>query len=80
MANHQSSISTHYCAALFPITCVLFQTLLAEYAYVLNENIGLLYTITDVHDLHLWMVSHLDAHPLFERLSQVGTLMTLNVK
>jgi hypothetical protein len=26
------------------------------------------YTITDVHDLHVWMVGHLDAHPLFERI------------
>ena len=29
---------------------------------------GLLYTVTDVHDLHLWMVKHLDEHPLFERV------------
>jgi tRNA (guanine-N7-)-methyltransferase len=48
---------------------ILLQTLLAEYAYVLKENVGLIYTITDVHDLHEWMVSHLEAHPLFERLS-----------
>ena len=44
--------------------------MLAEYAYVLKENVGLIYTITDVHDLHEWMTSHLEAHPLFERLSQ----------
>lgn len=50
---------------------IINQTLLAEYAYVLKENVGLIYTITDVHDLHLWMVSHLEAHPLFERLSEV---------
>ena len=36
---------------------------------MLKENVGLIYTITDVHDLHEWMVSHLEAHPLFERLS-----------
>ncbi len=44
--------------------------MLAEYAYVLKENVGLIYTITDVLDLHEWMVSHLQAHPLFQRLSQ----------
>ncbi|QQP54178.1 tRNA (guanine-N(7)-)-methyltransferase [Caligus rogercresseyi] len=49
---------------------IINPTLLAEYAYVLREGAGLLYTITDVHDLHLWMVSHLEAHPLFQRLSQ----------
>lgn len=42
-------------------------TLLAEYAYVLREG-GIIYTITDVHDLHLWMVKHLSAHPLFQRI------------
>ena len=41
---------------------------LAEFAYIIREG-GLLYTITDVHDLHLWMVKHLDEHPLFERLT-----------
>ncbi len=30
---------------------------------------GILYTITDVVDLHLWMAGHLDAHPLFQRLT-----------
>lgn len=36
----------------------------------MKENVGLIYTITDVHDLHLWMVSHLEEHPLFERLNE----------
>jgi tRNA (guanine-N7-)-methyltransferase len=40
-------------------------TLLAEYAYVLRPN-GILYTVTDVKDLHEWMVHHLHLHPLFE--------------
>ena len=31
---------------------------------------GLIYTITDVKDLHEWMVLHLQEHPLFERLTQ----------
>lgn len=30
---------------------------------------GLIYTITDVQDLHDWMVSHIEKHPLFERLT-----------
>eukprot|EP00042_Codosiga_hollandica_P045045 m.452141 g.452141 ORF g.452141 m.452141 type:complete len:110 (-) comp56925_c0_seq10:1032-1361(-) len=30
---------------------------------------GILYTITDVVDLHVWMASHLDKHPLFQRLT-----------
>ncbi|WVQ78175.1 tRNA (guanine-N(7)-)-methyltransferase [Cryptococcus sp. DSM 104549] len=38
--------------------------LLAEYAYVLRPG-GILYTVTDVKDLHEWMASHLHAHPLF---------------
>ncbi|XP_040567031.1 tRNA (guanine-N(7)-)-methyltransferase [Lepeophtheirus salmonis] len=49
---------------------IINPTLLAEYAYVLKEGEGLIYTITDVHDLHLWMVSHLESHPLFHRLTQ----------
>lgn len=30
---------------------------------------GLVYTITDVEDLHQWMVTHLQGHRLFERLT-----------
>lgn len=44
-------------------------TLLAEYAYVLRPG-GLLYTITDVPDLHTWMTSHLAPFPLFKRLTE----------
>ena len=46
---------------------IVTTTLLSEYAYVLRDG-GIIYTITDVEDLHHWMVEHLDAHPLFERL------------
>ncbi|RCK62889.1 tRNA (guanine-N(7)-)-methyltransferase [Candida viswanathii] len=46
---------------------IITNTLLSEYAYVLKEG-GIVYTITDVEDLHNWMVKHLDEHPLFERL------------
>lgn len=42
--------------------------LLSEYAYVLRVG-GIIYTITDVKDLHEWMVTHLEQHPLFERIS-----------
>ncbi|CCG24044.1 Trm8 protein [Candida orthopsilosis Co 90-125] len=48
---------------------IITNTLLSEYAYVLKEG-GVIYTITDVEDLHNWMVQHLDQHPLFERLSK----------
>ncbi|KAJ1677095.1 tRNA (guanine-N(7)-)-methyltransferase (tRNA(m7G46)-methyltransferase), partial [Spiromyces aspiralis] len=37
------------------------------YAYALRVG-GIVYTITDVKDLHDWMVKHLDDHPLFERI------------
>lgn len=47
---------------------IISQTLLSEYAYVLRPG-GLLYTVTDVKDLHDWMVSHLEAHPNFDRIS-----------
>ncbi|CAG8434728.1 2224_t:CDS:2 [Funneliformis mosseae] len=43
--------------------------LLSEYAYVLRVG-GIIYTITDVKDLHEWMVKHLEEHPLFERISE----------
>lgn len=48
---------------------IVSTTLNAEYAYVLRPG-GIVYTITDVEDLHDWMVEHLDAHPLFERVSE----------
>lgn len=48
---------------------IITNTLLAEYAYVLKEG-GIIYTITDVEDLHNWMVKHLEEHPMFERLSK----------
>ncbi|EEP80965.1 hypothetical protein UREG_05807 [Uncinocarpus reesii 1704] len=38
---------------------IVSTTLNAEYAYVLRPG-GKLYTITDVEDLHLWMVSHFE--------------------
>ncbi|KAI1177960.1 putative methyltransferase-domain-containing protein [Nemania sp. FL0916] len=47
---------------------IVSTTLNSEYAYVLRPG-GIVYTITDVEDLHHWMVRHLDAHPSFERIS-----------
>ncbi|KAF8072121.1 putative methyltransferase [Lyophyllum atratum] len=44
---------------------IISPTLLAEYAYALRPG-GIVYTITDVKDLHEWMRSHLEAFPLFE--------------
>ncbi|KUI52995.1 tRNA (guanine-N(7)-)-methyltransferase [Cytospora mali] len=41
----------------------------SEYAFVMRPG-GIVYTITDVKDLHEWMVSHLEAHPSFERVSE----------
>ncbi|KAJ3275462.1 hypothetical protein HDV01_000289 [Terramyces sp. JEL0728] len=48
---------------------IVTSTLLAEYAYVLRVG-GIVYCVTDVRDLHEWMVKHLDEHPLFRRLEQ----------
>ena len=48
---------------------IVSPTLNAEYAYVLRPG-GVLYTITDVRDLHEWMVGHLGAHPSFERVPE----------
>ncbi|CAC5370299.1 trmB [Mytilus coruscus] len=46
---------------------IISQTLSAEYAYVIAVG-GIVYTITDVKDLHDWMVSHFDEFPLFEKI------------
>ncbi|XP_012587728.1 PREDICTED: tRNA (guanine-N(7)-)-methyltransferase [Condylura cristata] len=46
---------------------IISPTLLAEYAYVLRVG-GLVYTITDVRELHDWMCTHFEGHPLFERV------------
>lgn len=48
---------------------IISPTLLAEYAYVLRPG-GIVYTVTDVHDLHEWMRSHLESFPLFEPVSE----------
>ncbi|GLH10471.1 tRNA (guanine(46)-N(7))-methyltransferase [Gryllus bimaculatus] len=48
---------------------IINNTLLAEYAYVLAEQ-GIVYTITDVKDLHDWMVKHFSEHPLFSQIEE----------
>ena len=48
---------------------IISPTLLAEYAYVLRPG-GVVYTITDVRDLHEWMVKHFEDFPLFEAVSE----------
>lgn len=47
---------------------IINQGLLSEYAFALRPG-GLVYTITDVVDMHHWMVDALEKHPLFERVS-----------
>lgn len=47
---------------------IINQGLLSEYAYVLSKG-ALVYTITDVEDLHNWFVKHFQEHPLYERVS-----------
>jgi tRNA (guanine-N7-)-methyltransferase len=46
---------------------IVSSTLHAEYAYALAPG-GKVYTITDVEDLHEWMVERFEAHPSFERV------------
>ncbi|XP_039263228.2 tRNA (guanine-N(7)-)-methyltransferase-like [Styela clava] len=48
---------------------IISPTLLAEYAYVLDVG-GKVYTITDVEEVHDWMVQHFTQHPLFERVGE----------
>lgn len=48
---------------------IISPTLLAEYAYVLKPG-GIVYTITDVKDLHEWMKAHLTAFPLFQPVDE----------
>ncbi|KAF2767969.1 putative methyltransferase [Teratosphaeria nubilosa] len=48
---------------------IVSSTLNSEYAYVLRPG-GKVYTITDVEDLHLWMVGHFQGHASFERVGE----------
>lgn len=46
---------------------IINQALLTEYSYVLRPG-GFIYTITDVKDLHEWIVKHMEEHALYERV------------
>ncbi|KAF2131308.1 hypothetical protein P153DRAFT_364911 [Dothidotthia symphoricarpi CBS 119687] len=48
---------------------IVSYTLNSEYAYVLRPG-GVVYTITDVQDLHEWMKEHFEKHPSFERVER----------
>ncbi|KAL8969778.1 MAG: hypothetical protein Q9183_001831 [Haloplaca sp. 2 TL-2023] len=48
---------------------IVSTTLNSEYAFVMKPR-GLVYTITDVEDLHKWMVLHFEEHPSFERMGK----------
>jgi tRNA (guanine-N7-)-methyltransferase len=48
---------------------IVHTTRLSEYAHLMVPG-GLLYTITDVEDLAVWMAEHCAAHPLFERVPE----------
>lgn len=45
---------------------IVSEGLLAEYAHVLQVG-GLVYTVSDVKEVHEWMVSHFSSFPLFEK-------------
>ncbi|MCJ1401143.1 tRNA (guanine-N(7)-)-methyltransferase (tRNA(m7G46)-methyltransferase) [Xylographa trunciseda] len=47
---------------------IVSSTLNSEYAFVMKPG-GWIYTITDVEDLHKWMVEHLEGHQSFERVN-----------
>ncbi|KAL8712333.1 MAG: hypothetical protein Q9220_003484 [cf. Caloplaca sp. 1 TL-2023] len=48
---------------------IVSSTLNSEYAFVMKPG-GIVYTITDVEDLHKWMVRFFEEHPSFERLTK----------
>ncbi|CAL8339411.1 unnamed protein product [Merluccius merluccius] len=48
---------------------IISPTLLAEYAYALRVG-GLVYTNTDVEEVHVWIVKHFTDHPLFTRVAE----------
>ncbi|OQV11974.1 tRNA (guanine-N(7)-)-methyltransferase [Hypsibius exemplaris] len=47
---------------------IVSPTLISEYAFALREG-GIVYTITDVEEVHIWMAKHFQEHRLFRRLS-----------
>ena len=49
---------------------IVSAALASEYAYILRPGTGKMYTVTDVEDLHAWIVQHVTEHPSFERMDQ----------
>eukprot|EP00922_Rhytidocystis_sp_ex-Travisia-forbesii_P073020 GHVS01108838.1.p1 GENE.GHVS01108838.1~~GHVS01108838.1.p1 ORF type:complete len:356 (+),score=61.35 GHVS01108838.1:69-1136(+) len=49
---------------------IINRGLLSMYAFVLTVG-GRLYTVTDVPELHEWMLESLRSHPMFEELSEI---------
>ena len=49
---------------------IISTNLLSEYAYFLKPDIGRLYCITDVEELHHWHISKCRAHPLYRELTK----------
>lgn len=47
---------------------IVSHELLAEYAYLLKVNQGIVYTITDVEEVYHWTVEKFNGHPLFEQI------------
>ncbi|GAU88615.1 hypothetical protein RvY_01284-1 [Ramazzottius varieornatus] len=47
---------------------IVSPTLISEYAFALREG-GIVYTISDVEEVHLWMAKHFEEHRLFRGLS-----------
>lgn len=48
---------------------IVSPTLNSEYAFVMKPG-GIVYTITDVEDLHKWMAQHFEEHPSFQRVGK----------
>ncbi|KAF1956415.1 putative methyltransferase [Byssothecium circinans] len=48
---------------------IVSYTLASEYAFALRPG-GVVYTITDVRDLHEWMVGHFERHESFVRVAE----------
>ena len=48
---------------------IISERLLSEYVYLLKPNVGRLYCITDVKDLHDWHVDKCTMHPMLQELS-----------
>merc|ERR1711971_380429 len=49
---------------------IISERLLTEYAYLLKPDVGRLYCITDVKDLHDWHVEKCGAHPSLVELTE----------